>query len=342
MEKINDINVLFIWAVNDRLKSYLNSKLAPISNLNLIYPKDLTPNNLTGLAHDAHVIIGWRPSKEILENAENLQLFINPGAGVQHLITLFRNLHPENRIVLVNGHGNSYFTAQHAVALLMALTNKIIPHHEWMKEGKWRTGDKEAKSVPLWKKRVGLIGYGAINKKVHQILTGFQCKFSILRRSWKNKADDLLPSVNRFEPNQIQQFMAEIDFCIVAIPETEFTINLVGKTELECLGREGFLVSIARGKVINEEALYLALKESRIAGAAIDVWYEYSPAPNEHNQKYPYHFPFHELSNLILSPHRGASPFDDLKRWDEVVENLTRLSEGRSDFINQVDLENEY
>jgi phosphoglycerate dehydrogenase-like enzyme len=342
MENNNKINVLFLWDVEDRLKNYLHSKLVNITNLNLIYPKDLDQNNLMALGHTAQVLIGWRPTFELLENANNLKLFINPGAGVQHLIPLFTKINPKTPIVLVNGHGNSYFTAQHAVALLLSLINKVIPHHEWMKEGKWRTGDDEAKSIPLWNKKVGLIGYGAINKKVHQILAGFQCEFSVLRRSWKGKKDDHLPIVNRFEPKEIRNFMKEVNFCIVAVPQTNQTVNMIDTEELKCLGKNGFLISIGRGGVINEEALFSALKENRLAGAAIDVWYEYSPEPNEKKQKYPYHFPFHDLSNIILSPHRAASPFDNLERWDEVVENLTRIAKGRCDFINQVNLTDEY
>ncbi|UYP47408.1 Formate dehydrogenase, mitochondrial [Candidatus Lokiarchaeum ossiferum] len=342
MENLSKISVLFIWDVNERLKTYLKSKLEQLSNLNLIFPKDLSEENLLSLAPKASVIIGWRPDIKMLQSADQLKLFINPGAGVQHLIPIFRDLERKDQIILVNGHGNSYFTAQHAVALLLSLTNKIILHHDWMKQGKWRTGDSEAKSVPLWKKKVGLIGYGAINKKVHQLLSAFQCEFSILRRSWENTNEQLLTPVTRYEPSEIRKFMGNIDFCIVAVPQTGNTVNMIQKDELNRLGRTGFLVSVARGQVINEEDLYYALNENRIAGAAIDVWYDYSPEPNTDNQKFPYHFPFHELPNIVLSPHRAASPFDNLDRWDEVVENLTKISEGKKDFINQVNIANEY
>jgi len=99
---------------------------------------------------------------------------------------------------------------------------------------------------------------------------------------------------------------------------------------------------MARGSVIDEAGLYKALKEKVIAGAAIDVWYEYRPEPDESGSKYPYSHPFHELDNVVLSPHRTASPFDDLERWDEVIENVIRYSKGRRDLINQVNLEEEY
>ena len=94
--------------------------------------------------------------------------------------------------------------------------------------------------------------------------------------------------------------------------------------------------------ILNQEALYNALATDEIAGAAIDVWYTYKPEPNHEGKLFPFEFPFDKLENVVLSPHRGASPMDDLKRWNEVIENITRYAEGRRDFINRVFLEREY
>jgi phosphoglycerate dehydrogenase-like enzyme len=94
--------------------------------------------------------------------------------------------------------------------------------------------------------------------------------------------------------------------------------------------------------VINEKALYERLKSKKLTGAALDVWYNYNPEPDKQGKKYPSHYPFHELDNIVLSPHRAASPFDDLQRWNEVIENIQRFCSGRTDFLNVVDLEREY
>ncbi|GAJ10176.1 unnamed protein product, partial [marine sediment metagenome] len=107
-------------------------------------------------------------------------------------------------------------------------------------------------------------------------------------------------------------------------------------------GKNGLLVNMARGAVVEEKSLYQALKEKKLLGAALDVWYNYQPEPDADGKKYPYQYPFHTLDNVILSPHRGASPFSDLKRWDEQIENITRFAKGRSDFMNIVNLEDEY
>ena len=334
-------NALCIWDVREELQEYLRDGLANAKNLNLIFLDDISEENLLKHAPEAHIVIGWRPTREFLDTALNMKLFINPGVGVQHHIDVFRELTQTRDITLINGHGNTYFTAQHAVALLMAATNKVIPHHKWMAEGLWRRGDSYAKSIPLREKKIGLLGYGAVNQKVHKFLSGFDVEFLVLKRTW-NGDEEFPTPVKQFLPKDLDNFLKETDILMIAVHQTEKTIRMIGKKELKLLGPESFLVNIARGVVIDEEALYKALHQKIIAGAGIDVWYEYRPEPDVDLRKYPTKFPFHELENVVLSPHRGTSPMDDLQRWDEVVENVTKFAEGREDFINVVELDRAY
>ena len=334
--------VLFIWKVREVLQEYLKNGLKDLK-VTLIFPEKADEEFFLKNASKADVIVGWRPTEELLSKARKLKLFINPGAGVQHLLELFANIQKKRDVVLVNGHGNCYFTAQHIVAMLLALMNKIVPHHNWMVQGKWRLGDTEAKSITLREKRVGLLGYGNVNKKVHRFLSSFDVSFSILRKHWdKDKAYKFPTSCQKYELNQLHDFLKDIDVLIVAIPLTKETEGLIGKEELELLGENGLLVSAGRGEVIDEESLYEALKNDVIAGAAIDVWYNYKPEPDEQGRKFPTQFPFYELNNVVLSPHRAASPFDDLRRWDEVIENITRFVRGEKKFLNEVNVEEGY
>ncbi len=333
------VKVLFIRKISDSLREHLIARLSDLPHLNLIFPEEATEERVLEHAPDAHVILGWRPTRELLARAQKLKLFINPGTGVQHLLPLFRELDPARGIVLVNGHGHSYFVAQHAVALLLALMNKIIPHHQKMVAGEWRQwSDALAASTPLRDRQVGLLGYGAINRWVHRFLSGFDVEFHILRRSWKGKPKPEPTPAKTYSPNQLHKFLRVVDTLIVAVPQTEETTGMLGQEELEFLGSEGVLVNVARGAVIDQEALYKALEAKVIAGAAIDVWYEYQPEPDEQGRRYPADYPFHELDNVVLSPHRAGSPFSDLKRWDEIIENLRRFAHGRTDFLNVVDL----
>jgi phosphoglycerate dehydrogenase-like enzyme len=334
--------VLFIWKPREELENYLRKGLETVENLTLVFPDDESEELYLKHAPDANIVVGWRPTREFLDTAENLRLFINPGVGVQHHLEPFSELVKTRNIVLVNGHGNTYFTAQHTVALLLALTNKVVPHHNWMVEGLWRRGDSYGKSKPLRYRNIGLLGYGAVNQKVHRFLSGFNVNFFICRTSWEGKAEKLPTPAKKYTTKELNKFLEEVDTLIVAVPQTPDTIGMIGQKELDLLGSDGLLVNIARGLVVDEDALYKSLSEKTIAGAAIDVWYEYRPEPDEEDRKYPFHQPFNELDNVVLSPHRGASPMDDLERWNEVIENITRFAQGRTDFLNIVDLKRGY
>ena len=338
----NIITVCFISDVLDQSKNYIIKKLENLRNIKLIFPTNSSEENLLKLVPKADILIGWRPSKKLLKAASNLKLFINPGAGVQHLIEQFREKNKVQKVLLANGHGNSYFVAQHTVALLLTLMNKTIPHHEWMQQGKWRTGDNDASSIPLRFMNIGLLGYGAINQKVHRFLSGFDVEFSILRKHWDKQLSPLPTPVKRYEFSQLHQFLEDINILIIAIPLTSLTTKLIKKRELELLGSKGFIVNVSRGDIIDEESLFISLKERIIKGAAIDVWYNYHPESDHENKKYPFNLPFHTLENIVLSPHRGYSPFNDLLRWDEVIDNITRMAQGHQDLLNIVDLEEEY
>lgn len=336
-----DITVLFTWKVNKRLKNYLITHLNDEPHLNLIFP-DPQDDILLDYAPKADILVGWRVKDEIKLAATKMKLFINPGVGIRHHINFFRKLNLKRDVLLINGHGNYYFTAQHAIAMLFSLMNKIIAHHNWMQNGYWRRRDDDAKSIPLRHRRLGLLGYGAINKQVHRFLQGFNIEFSILRKRWSEKNVNLPTPAKKYLPEELETFLNEVDILIIAVPETVETIGLIGAEELQKLGTRGIIVNVSRGAVVNESTLYDALVNKKITGACIDVWYEYNPDPDEEGRKYPYSFPFHQLDNVILSPHRAASPFDDLERWNEVIENILRFNRGEKKFLNVVDLEREY
>ena len=337
---MDKINVLFLFKPFPALKKRFRERLGKYKNVRLIFPNKTDEKTLLKYAPEVNAIVGWMPPEKLLHEAKNLKLCINPGAGVKHLMKMFTELNKKRKVVLVNGHGNAYFTAQHTVAMLLTLANKILPHHKWLSEGKWRLGDKAAKSIPLRKKTVGFLGYGHIPKQVHKFLSNFDLDFIALKRLWKKGEGKGLKQ--KFTTAQLDDFVKQSDILIIALPQTGKTKEMIKLKQLRLLGRDGLLVNVGRGDAVKEEALYKALKENIIAGAAIDVWYDYDPKPDRKGRKYPYHFPFHKLGNTIISPHRAASPFDDLDRWDDVIENLSRLAQGKRKFLNEVDVKEGY
>lgn len=336
MEKVK---VYFLREMTQELQDYMYSGLGRFP-VEVKFKNQIEEADLENYLSEVDIIVGWQPTKELLDSAKKLSMLINPGAGVQHLKPFYQ-IFKERSIVLINGHGNSYFTAQHTVALLLSLTNRVVFHHNAMADGKWRLGDNDAASIPLRDRKIGLLGYGEVNSKVHRFLSGFQLEFSILKRDWSKPV--LAPTTyKKFEYSQLNEFLTEIDTLILAVPLTDKTKDLIGKQELELLGRDGIIINMARGEVVNEKALFNALIDKTINAAAIDVWYNYKPEADEDGRKFPSRYPFYHLDNILLSPHRAASPMADLKRWDEVIENISRFSRGEKEFLYTVNLEEGY
>jgi phosphoglycerate dehydrogenase-like enzyme len=371
------LRVLFLYDAPPDLRAHLASELSgvPVEAEYAAADHPLDDPGLLERAAQADVLVGWKPSAGLLAAAQRARLFQLPWAGVGPLLPAFVSgnaLRAEAGLPplpLANNHGVCPPTAQHAVAMLLALTNQLVPHHAWMREGRWRLGDSAARSVPLRDDvTVGLLGYGAINQLVHRLLTPFHVRFTALKRHWDNahsESGDLV-LLSCFTPDGLSSFLRTADILVIALPHTPQTEGMLGAEELRLLGADGrerrprpgpavvlpgaagqpteapavsgplgglpLLVNVARGAVIEEAALFAALREGTLAGAALDVWYDYQPPPDAQGRRFPWQdpiaHPFHELPNVLLSPHRAASPLDDLRRWDPVIDNLRRLAQG--------------
>ena len=114
---------------------------------------------------------------------------------------------------------------------------------------------------------------------------------------------------------------------MVAIPAAPGTVDLISAREFELMKRTACIVNVGRGPVINEEALYEALRRRRIAGAGLDVWYQYPSAPGQIQR--PSRFPFHELENVIMTPHKPTSE-TMAYRWRAIAHNIGRLVQGET------------
>lgn len=329
------IKVLMIADFPENVQEYFRHQLTGWGEL--VIPDNASEETLCELASDVEIIFGWQPTERLLQAAHRLKLFINPGAGVENLVPLFRK-YP--KVTLVNSHGNAYAVAQHGLAMILALANQLIPHHNWMVEGKWKLGDAAAKSTLLRHKTLGLLGFGGIGQRLAQFTSGFELRRIVYKNRPLEARPDYIDQV--FYGDEFEEFLRQTDLLVVGVPLNQHTLGMIGKKELELLGSEGMLLHLARGPVVEEEALYTALRDGVIKGAAIEVWYEYQPAPDAVGRKYPYHYPFHELPNVVLSPHRADSPDDDLMRWDDILTNIRKVYEGREDYLNQVDLEQGY
>jgi phosphoglycerate dehydrogenase-like enzyme len=138
-----------------------------------------------------------------------------------------------------------------------------------------------------------------------------------------------LAEVDRVYPReQLQQFLAESDFVILALPLTKETQGLIGERELRGMKPSAYLINVARGAVVDEGALIRALEEKRIAGAGLDVFIQ-EPLPPDSR--------FYDLPNVIFSPHiSGEMPDYESRATEIFCENLKRYVAGEP-FLHEVD-----
>jgi phosphoglycerate dehydrogenase-like enzyme len=203
--------------------------------------------------------------------------------------------------------------------------------------------DKSNAVSPFSKKisesTVGIIGFGFIARNIYQLLMGFDCKFKVFTKSGKI-SDEYYNKVRCFLINDFAKEASDIDFLFVVIPLTDETKGLVDYKFFSAMATNSILINISRGEVINEADLFNSLFNKQIGGAAIDTWYNY-PTSLTPNISPSLKFPFQNIENILLSPHRSGYIDSGFPHLDDAIENLNRVKAGL-DPINIVSLTKKY
>ncbi len=271
---------------------------------------------------DADVLVSLVWSKSF-PPAPKLKLIQSPGTGVDFID--FSAVPPGVRVCNCYGHAEG--TAEYVMlAILLWCHVHFVPAAtSFRTERSWRYSGRVNGPIneELYGKTVGILGLGAIGKAVAERARGFGTRVLGCNRTLRE-----VPQVDRQYPlEKIDEFLAECDFVVIAAalaPETERLINAQRFAQMK---RSAVLVNVGRGAIVDEDALYAALKQKRIRGATLDVWYAYprhddlSIAPSKH--------PFHALDNVWMTPHTSAWTTGMVeRRWNEIAQNLDRLARG--------------
>jgi phosphoglycerate dehydrogenase-like enzyme len=171
---------------------------------------------------------------------------------------------------------------------------------------------------------LGIVGLGRVGQEVAHRAAAFGCRVIAANRTARQPEG----GVERTYPlTELDSMLPRCDFVVLSTalgPETE---GLIDARRLGMMKRSAFLVNIARGAVIDEDAVYAALRDRRIGGAALDVWWQYPDAAEP--ERRPSRHPFHELPNVIMTPHcSGWTEGMVTRRWAEVAGNINRFVRG--------------
>ena len=256
------------------------------------------------------VLVCGRPSREQIRGGRVRALII-PYAGVP-VETRDLLLSEFPQIAVHNLHHNAAAAAELALALFLAVAKSVVPVDRRFRRHDWRSRYDGAMTVLLERKKTLVLGLGTIGTRIARACDALGMRVAAVRR----RADLPHPSFVRVHPpDALHALLPQADVLFVTLPLTDVTRGMIGPDELAHLPRTAILVNIARGAIVDERALYEALKDQRLAGAGIDVWYRYPASEESRAETPPSEFPFHELENVVMSPHRGgAFTVEELER----------------------------
>lgn len=283
-----------------------------------------------------HVLVDGNASDQLLD-----------APALQHVIIPFVGLDPEFRKKLLarphlkvyNSHYNAAFVAQHMLALLLACASRLIEADRPLRQGDWRQRYDDLESVFLPGKTCLLLGYGAIGKALVLLVRALGMKVSVLKRQTGKTVTE--KGLTVYDTSQLHQALEQADVILCSLPGTPETENMLDARAFAHMRQGSILVNVGRGSVIDQYALYDALKSGHLLAAGIDVWWQYPKTKEDRASTFPSTAPLHTLPNIIMSPHR-ANRFaqEELARLNDVTQTLLAITQGLE--RNRIDVERGY
>ena len=259
----------------------------------VIVDTSITPEELVATIHEYDGIIvrsRTKVTKEVIDKADNLKIIARAGVGVDNIDL---DAATQKGIMVVNSPESTSITvAEHTMGLLLSMARKLSIADKSVKDGKWEK--KKFMGVELRNKTLGVIGMGRIGSQVVN-----RCKaFEMDAIAYDPYLPEEVANQMGVELTDLETVLKKADFITIHVPLTPETKHLISHDEFEIMKDGAFITNCARGGIIDEDALYEALKNNKIGGAALDVYEDEPPAEDSK---------LFELDNIVLTPHIAAS-----------------------------------
>jgi phosphoglycerate dehydrogenase-like enzyme len=251
-----------------------------------------------------HILVAGRPQRKDLTASPNLQALVIPWAGLPEETRQLMVKFPH--IAVHNLHHNAVIVAELAVALLLAAAKWIVPMDRALRSHDWTPRYRPSATVLLAGKTALVLGYGAIGQRVARLCRGLGMEVVAVRRHADAPSLDAAAEVSCASPEELHRLLPRANALIICLPHTPETSGLIGAEELSLLPAGAILVNVGRGSIVDEAALYHALRDGTLYAAGLDVWYSYPADEAARSQTAPSAYPFHELDNVVMSPHRAG------------------------------------
>ncbi len=262
------------------------------NNLDVETKTDLSSEELKNIIANYDGLIvrsATKVTRNIIEAATNLKIIGRAGAGVDNIdVETAKN---KNIIVMNTPGGNTNATAEHTIGLIFALLRKIPSANETTHKGLWEK--KKMKGNELKGKKIGIVGFGNVGKRVAEISNALGMKVSIYSSYFNSIKDDF----KKYVSSDLNNILLNSDIISFHCKPNKDGSSIITKDNFNMMKKNCILVNTARGGLINEADLIEALKNNVIKGAALDV---FKKEPLEKSELF-------NLKNIILTPHIAAS-----------------------------------
>jgi phosphoglycerate dehydrogenase-like enzyme len=230
-------------------------------------------------------------------------------------------------VAVCNAFGHESAIAEYVVMVMLAWRHRLFEiSAEFREHASWRTSWVQG-GAPHGEMRgstLGIVGYGRVGREVARRVAPFGCRILAANRSEREPE----PGVERIFPlAEIDRMLPECDTVALCTALGPKTTGLIDARRLSLMRPSAFLINIARGQIVDEDAIYSALRDRTIGGAALDVWWQYPNAaePERRGSRHP----FHELPNVIATPHNSGWTSGMVeRRWNEIADNINRFVRG--------------
>ena len=272
---------------------------------------------------DVLVTLAFTP--EMGAVARRLKLVQVPGAGLDRIDR--RALPPG--AALANAYGHEAGIAEYVLGAMLAWSRDLARLDARLRLGHWESvwAIPVAPPAPwpeLGGKTLGILGYGRIGQAVAKRARAFDMEVWAIRRDAMRTEPDGLAFLGG--PDALDEVLKRADYLVLTLPLTDATRGLLGEREFQLMKPTAILINVARAEIVDEVALYRALAQKTIAGAALDVWYRYPTGPGP---TFPARQAFHELPNVLMTPHVSGWTEGTLEaRARLIAENICRVARG--------------
>ena len=245
---------------------------------------------------------------EVLSHAKKLRIIARAGVGLDNVDVAAATT---QGIMVVNAPtSNITSAAELAVSLLLASARNIVPANIALKKGEWKRS--KFTGIELSEKTIGIVGFGRIGVLVAQRLAGF----GVHLIAYDPFVQPAKAATHNVRMVSLDELLEQSDFITVHLPKTPETAGLIGEEALKKVKPTVRIINASRGGIVNEQALFTALKEGRVAGAGIDV-YDSEPCTDS---------PLFTLDQVVSTPHLGASTDEAQEKAGIAVAKSVRLA----------------